>query len=272
MTLKLLRIFSICSLIIFSSSIYAQGDLMVMPKRLVFDGSQRAQEINLANTGTDSTTYAISIVQYKMTEEGNFVEISDPEENQRFATNFLRYYPRRVTLAPNEAQTVRIQVTRTGDLENGEYRSHIYFRAVEKQVALGEEAKEDSEGISINIKTVFGISIPIIIREGESTTTIDLDDLNLDTSETAPKLSLAIKRSGNMSVYGTLSVKHISPTGTTIEVGLVKGIAVYTPNIKRDFSLNLFQSPEIDYTSGKLLVTYSDENGKLLGKNEFTIK
>ncbi len=90
-------------------------------------------------------------------------------------TDFLRYFPRRVSLAPNEAQTIRVQLTRTGNLEQGEYRSHMYFRAVEEQTALGAEEAEESEGISINIKTVFGISIPIIVREGESTTNIDLD-------------------------------------------------------------------------------------------------
>src|SRR5690606_18413528 len=130
----------------------AQGDLMIMPKRLVFDGSQHSQEINLANTGQDTAVYAISFINYKMTEEGNFEQVEIPEEGQRFATDFLRYFPRRVTLAPNEAQTIRVQLTRSGNLEKGEYRSHMYFRAVEEQTALGEETEQDSEGISINIK------------------------------------------------------------------------------------------------------------------------
>ena len=43
-------------------SIYAQGDIMIMPKRLVFDGSQRSQEVNLANTGKDTAVYAISFI------------------------------------------------------------------------------------------------------------------------------------------------------------------------------------------------------------------
>ena len=112
---------------------------MIMPKRLVFDGSQRSQEINLANTGTDTAVYAISFVNYIMTEDGNFEQVEKPKEGQRFATDFLRYFPRRVTLAPKEAQTIRVQLTRTGNLEQGEYRSHMYFRAVEEQTALGKK-------------------------------------------------------------------------------------------------------------------------------------
>ncbi|CAM4139708.1 molecular chaperone [Gillisia hiemivivida] len=260
-------------LILISSGIatYAQGDLMVMPKRLVFEGSERSQEINLANTGSDTAVYAISFINYKMTESGNFEQVEEPEDGQRFATDFLRYFPRRVVLAPKEAQTVRVQLTRTGNLEPGEYRSHVYFRAVEEQIALGAEEAEDSEGISINIKTVFGISIPVIIREGESTTAINLTDITLDTEAENPKLSLVINRSGNMSVYGNLTATHIALDGTETEVGMVKGVSVYTPNSKRSFSFELRNAAEVDLSKGKLNITYKTEDGKVLGESQFNL-
>jgi len=251
---------------LFSTTGFAQGDLMIMPKRLVFDGSQRSQEINLINTGSDSATYAISVIQYKMTESGNFEEITEPEEGQRFATDFLRYYPRQVVLGPNEAQTVRIQLTRTGNLEQGEYRSHVYFRAVEEQIALGEEDQNETEGISINIKTVFGISIPVIIREGESTTAIELSGLELDRDPENPLLSLVINRTGNMSVYGELSVEHVSPEGLKTEIGKVKGLAVYTPNKQRIFTMQIKNIDDINLNSGQLNIVYKEDNGKILGE------
>ncbi len=177
---------------------------------------------------------------------------NSPEEGQRFAEGNLRYFPRRVTLAPNEAQTIRVQVTRTGNLEQGEYRSHMYFRAVEEQTALGQEEAQEAEGISINIKTVFGISIPIIIRQGESTTQINLTDIQLNREGENPKLSMVLNRSGNMSVYGNIKVDHISPEGVTTEVGMVKGVSVYTPNNKRNFSFELRNAGEVDLSYGKI--------------------
>ena len=258
-------------LLLSSELSFAQGDLMIMPKRLVFDGSQRSQEINLANTGSDTAVYAISFVNYKMTENGNFEQIEKPEAGQRFAEDYLRYFPRRITLAPNEAQTIRVQLTRTGNLEQGEYRSHMYFRAVEEQTALGEEKPEDSEGISINIKTVFGISIPIIIRHGESTTKVELSDISLDTSGELPKLSLHINRSGNTSVYGNLIVKHFSPQGKETEVGAVKGVSVYTPNEKRNFSFELRSAADVDLSKGKLDIIYNSEDGKKYGEELYKI-
>ena len=259
-------------LLLSSDISFAQGDLMIMPKRLVFDGSQRSQEINLANTGSDTAVYAISFVNYKMTENGNFKQIETPEEDQRFAEGFLRYFPRRVSLAPNESQTIRVQLTRTGNLEHGEYRSHMYFRAVEEQTALGEEKTKDSEGISINIKTVFGISIPIIIRHGKSTTQVNLNDIRLDVSGDLPKLSLSINRSGNMSVYGNLTATHIAPNGTKTEVGMVKGVSVYTPNEKRDFSFELRDATKVDLSKGKIKITYNSEDGKIYGEELYKIE
>ena len=269
---KLLSPLLLLFIFIFSGlATYAQGDLMIMPKRLVFDGSERSQEINLANTGSDTAVYAISFVNYIMTEKGNFEQVEEPEDGQRFATDFLRYFPRRVSLAPNEAQTIRVQLTRTGNLEQGEYRSHMYFRAVEEQTALGTEETEESEGISINIKTVFGISIPIIVREGESTTQIDLNELSLNTEGENPKLSLVINRSGNMSVYGNLTATHIAPDGTQTEVGMVKGISVYTPNSKRSFSFELRNAAEVDLTKGKLKVSYAEDKGETLASSEIEL-
>ena len=142
---------------------------------------------------------------------------------------------------------------------------------MEEQTALGEEDQNEAEGISINIKTVFGISIPVIIREGQSTTAIDLTDVSLNTEGENPKLSLVINRSGNMSVYGNISVTHLAPDGKTTEVGMVKGVSVYTPNTKRNFSFELRNAGEVDLSSGILKVSYSEDKGGTLATKELKL-
>ena len=251
---------------------FAQGDLMIMPKRIVFDGSQRSQEVNLVNTGSDSATYAISFIQYTMEEDGSFQQIEDPKEGQKFADDFLRYYPRSVSLAPKEAQTVRLQLTKTGNIEQGEYRSHLYFRAIEKQTALGNQgSQENQKDISINIKTVFGISIPVIIRKGTSNTKIKLTQISLETSD-KPILSFNIERDGNMSVYGNLNVHYQYNNSQPVTVGAVKGIAVYTPNRVRNFSFMLQNAENTDFSKGKLLISYVNEQGEILSKTAYELE
>lgn len=237
----------------------AQGNLLITPRRIVFDGTKRSFDLNLANVGKDTATYAISLIQIRMTEEGGFVTITEPDPGQLFATNYLRFFPRSVTLAPNESQLVKVQLVKTNELAPGEYRSHFYFRAIPKVKPLGEEElTKDTTAISVKLTPVFGITIPAIIRIGESTTKTTLSDLSFGmVNDTIPGVKLTFNRIGNMSVYGDITVDHVSPEGTVTRVGAVNGVAVYTPNKLRHFQFNLLPNTGVDFHRGKLVIVFS---------------
>ena len=261
--------------IISSTSALAQGNLLITPRRVVFEGNKRTQDLNLANTGVDSAKYNVSIVQYKMNEDGSFKEITEPEEGQRFADPFLRFFPRTVTLAPNEAQVVKMQLIKTNQLQPGEYRSHVYFRAVPKETALGTEpVNQDTTSIGVKLVPIFGITIPVIIHVGESDTKVNLTDLKMETAnDTLPRLQFAFNRTGNMSVYGDIKVEHVSPQSVVTPVGIVRGIAVYTPNEIRRFQMEL--DPKVNYHRGSLKITYtsqSDAKPKVLAESELQLQ
>lgn len=237
----------------------AQGNLLITPMRVVFEGQKKIQELNLANTGHDTARYLISLIEIRMNSNGTFERISEPDSGQLFASKFLRFFPRSVTLAPGEAQLVKVQVTKTGQLRDGEYRSHIYFRAVPDTKVQGEPARmKDSTGISVILTPVFGISIPVIIRVGPPVLTVNLTDISLDTAKNAPpRLHMVLHRTGNHSVYGDISIDHVSEKGKTTTVGIAKGLAVYTPNPFRELHMELIKKPGINYHRGKLRITYS---------------
>lgn len=245
-----------------STSVLAQGNLLITPRRVVFEGQKRSQDLNLANTGVDTAKYNVSIVQYRMREDGSFEEITEPDAGQKFADRNIRFFPRTVTLAPNEAQVVKMQLIRISELKPGEYRSHVYFRAVPKQVALGSEVvQKDTTSIGVKLIPIFGITIPVIIHVGESTTKVNLSDMNLDlVNDSTSRLQFAFNRSGNMSVYGDIQVDYVSPEAVTTPVGTVRGIAVYTPNLKRRFQMDLDSKSKIDYHKGSLKITYTSQS------------
>ncbi len=235
-----------------------QGNLLITPKRLVFEGNKRSFDLNLANIGKDSAIYAISIVQMRMKEDGNVEEITQPDPGQRFADRYIRYFPRTVNLGPGESQVVKVQMVRVNELQPGEYRSHFYFRAVPKPVPAGEKEKTDTTAISIKLTPIFGIAIPVIIRVGESDMKVSLTNLSLeDKGDQGIFLKMSINRTGNMSVYGDFAVDYIYPDGKSVRVGLANGVAVYTPNPRRFFQIPLNRIVGIDYRSGRLKVTYS---------------
>ncbi len=239
----------------------AQGNLLITPRRVVFEGAKKTQELNLANTGQDTATYNVSLVQYRMKDDGSFEEIKEPDPGQNFADKNIRFFPRTVTLAPNEAQVVKMQLYKTSDLKPGEYRSHVYFRAVPKVTALGAEEKpKDSTSLSVKLTPIFGITIPVIIRTGDSTTKVTLSDLSFQVvNDTVPRLNLTFNRSGNMSVYGDIEVNHISADGKSTQVGIIRGIAVYTPNAIRRAKMDLNRIPAVNFGSGKLQVIYTGQ-------------
>ena len=255
--------FSVCLLFVLfltSTFVSGQGNLMIMPRRVVFEGAKNSIDLTLVNTGTDTAKYVVSMVQMRMKEDGSFEQIATPDSGQFFADKYLRFFPRTVNLAPNETQMVKMQVARAENLEPGEYRSHVYFRSVPKAKPLGEMdiIKDTVSGVSIHLQPIFGITIPVILRIGENKTTVNLADLALEkVNDSTNRLNMVFNRSGNMSVYGDVFVDYVSPTGTVTRVSTVKGIAVYTPILRRKFSVNLEKMKGVDYHSGKLIVNYS---------------
>ena len=264
-------------ILFFTTSLFAQGDLLITPRRVVFEGNKRVEELNLSNAGTDTSTYNVSFVQYRMTEDGTFQEITEPDPGQNFADKNLRFFPRSVTLAPGEAQTVRMQVINKDKLAPGEYRSHVYFRAVPKEGALGmEDANTDTAALSIRLIPIFGITIPIIIRTGENNTNVSLSGLALNqVNDTTKVLTMTFNRTGNMSAYGDIRVTHISPDGTKTPIGAVNGVAVYTPNTLRRFNYLLDRDLPVNLSAGSIRVEYfsqSDRNPDKLAEGILLIK
>ena len=260
-----------------SSSALAQGNLLITPRRVVFESNKSSQEINLANTGQDSATYSVSFVQYRMTPEGSFEQIEEPDPGQMFADKIIRYFPRMVTLAPGEAQMVRMEFRRSSDMTGGEYRSHMYFRAVPKEGALGlDEPLEDTTAIGIRLTPIFGITIPVIVRVGDTEATVAIDNMQVEAvNDSTTMLSLTLTRNGNKSVYGDLTVDYEPLKGASMQVGLVRGIAVYTPNDMRRFQMELKTQEGVNYDEGKLVVRYTDaEEGKekLMAEKELLLK
>ncbi len=261
--LAFLFVFSAIFVFLPVSSI-AQGDLLIYPKRINFEGSKRTQQISLSNTGKDTARYVISVIQIRMREDGSFETITQPDPGQQFADKYFRFFPRNVVLAPNEAQTIKIQLVNTNELEQGEYRSHLYFRSEAEKEPLGEDKPVQEASISVRLVPVFGISIPVVIRVGESSMNMSLSKISfaLDKNK-MPVLQMDLNRTGNMSVYGDITVDYISEQGNQTRVATAKGLAVYTPNERRHFRLVLDKKQEINYQSGSLHVVFTDQSARV---------
>lgn len=247
-------------LLMISTLLNAQSDLLITPYRVIFEGSKKMEEVSVANTGEDSASYAISFVQYRMTEDGKLEQIKEPDSGQYFADRYVRVFPRTITLAPNEAQIVRLQVKAPADLPMAEYRSHLYFRSIVDEEAPGTETVADTS-LGIKLTPVYGITIPVIMRVGELDLKTGIEQVEL-ISDPATALKFSITRQGSKSAFGDIEVNYIDSQGKMTKVGSVKGVAVYTPLNFRRFTLPLDTTVVPDFRQGQLKISYSTAGGK----------
>lgn len=242
----------------FISQSFAQGGLLISPKRVVFEGNKQKAELSLMNTGADTATFSVSFRQYDMTEDGKLVLIEKPDSTKMFADRFLRVFPRKVTLAPGEGQTVILQLRRKAEMKDGEYRSHLWFRDEKDYAALAKKdtSKLDSNQLSVSVIAVYGMTIPIIIRTGEVNTGATLSDLQIERKDTMNSLKLTVNRTGNISISGKLTIEYVPESGKPIQVGMTN-VAIYTNITKRNVTVKLNNTQGLDLGRGKLKVSFS---------------
>jgi hypothetical protein len=96
----------------------AAGDLLVAPTRVVLDGA-RGTEVILNNIDSVPATYRVSLEVRRMNADGTLDEV-EPEKAtaaEAQALSMITYAPRRVELAPNQPQAIRIGVRSPADLD-----------------------------------------------------------------------------------------------------------------------------------------------------------
>jgi P pilus assembly chaperone PapD len=236
------------------------GDLLIAPTRIVFEGRLRTAAVTLVNTGSSAATYRITFVNLRMDANGGTreIEAAGAEPGEQFAEALIRYSPRQVTLEPGVAQTVRMQLRLPADLAPGEYRSHLLFRAV-PAVEESAQTTEPATDFSIQLTAIYGISIPVIVRHGETSAAATLSELDLVAGTAADPATLRfwIRRTGNESVYGNLTATFTPAGGKPSVVGLANGVAVYTPNPARSAGILLSVPPGVVLQNGRLHLAYS---------------
>jgi len=263
-----------------ASIVWAQGGLTVTPTRVFFEGRKRSDKVTLINTSSIAATYRVSFKNMRMLENGSYEDIEEPGQGELFADPMIRYSPRQVTLEPGASQIIRLLLRKPANLAEGEYRSHLMFRTLPSETAEEDIEKpvlEEGE-LQIQIRTLFAITIPVIARHGELTSTMTLSDLKLDLPEdtnSAPTLFLRLSRSGNKSVYGDIIVTFVPNSGELeSRVGLIRGLGVLSPYPTRTVLLALRIPDGVNFQNGQLQIAYRSSReigGDVLAEAELNV-
>lgn len=236
---------------------------MVAPTRVVFEGRDRTAEVNVMNTGDKTANYRISFVRKRMTETGDFQTITEANPGEQFSDEMIRFSPRQIELPPGKSQTIRLLLRKPAKLGEGEYRSHLLFQNVPriKQQSIETLAQRDQNDISITLTPIIGITIPVIVRQGQTKAIAILNQLSLiRPTKQDPRHMLAfnIERDGNQSIYGDLTVIFTPKNGSAKVIGRANGVSVYTPNTLRQVKLVLPLPQGVQLEKGTISVEYRE--------------
>lgn len=235
---------------------------MVFPTRMVLENNQRAGQLEIVNNSAKTVTYRITLVNRRMDENGKFRPAETAGPGELFADSMLSYSPRRVTLAAGAGQVIRIMARKPADLAAGEYRSHLLFS--EQAEPTGRtSAQPPTDGaaeIGVALTALVGVSIPVILRSGETSATVTLGNLGLIKAAAGQPASLAVdvQRSGSQSCYGDLTVSFTPAGGAALDIGRANGVAVYTPNALRHVKIPLNPPAGAVLANGILTVSYRE--------------
>ncbi len=130
-------------------------------------------------------------------------------------------------------------------------------------------------GLSVNLRAVYGVSIPVIVRQGEAAATARLSGLSLQPPGPGggdPALRFRLERRGDVSLYGNLVATFHPARGKTVVLGQANGVAVYSPNGVRSGALALRIPPAIRQQPGEMRLAYVTADQQVLAEAELAIQ
>lgn len=239
------------------------GDLVVSPTRVELEGRNRSATVTLTNRGSETALFRISLIAMEMDEQGSLKAVDQPPAGMMTAEELVRYAPRQVDIPPGGTQTVRLILRKPTELAAGEYRSHMFFRAVPPEDAgRAVDEKAGQGGVSVKLTPIFGITIPVIVRHGDLDLKVAMSDFAVVPDKEKKKLTFKLSRQGTKSAYGDVKVEYLpAGGGAPVVVGEVTRLAVFTPNTDRMVEVPIVVPPGITLGKGMLKVLYRQVDG-----------
>ena len=215
-----------------SVSAESESSLMVVPSRVVMEGTQRSASITLWNRSAHAATFTVSFLHFDMDERGRLSEV--PAGDGMKVEEMLLVAPASVRLEPGEGQVFRMLLHKPAQLPAGEYRVHLAFRALPEAAAISSEPQTPG----VELQTLMGLSVPLIIRHHTTGSRVAIQDLHYGDGPSA-MLTLKLHREGDQSVYGNLHLSWVDEMGVQQSLATLRGIAVYPSQEHRLVELSL---------------------------------
>jgi hypothetical protein len=197
-----------------NASLAGQG-VMVAPHAVFIDHRVRSGSVLLYNPGTEPVEVTISTMfGYPMTDSTGAIvlrTVDAPDSTLPSALAWVQAFPRRLTVAPRERQTVRLLARPPVGLADGEYWLRLVIAAQAGRVPITGvgDTTAIQVGLTLEVRTIIGVNY----RKGAVTTGVALSNVRAqlvgDTLVTWSRL----ERRGNAAFIGMIRETLVDSAG-----------------------------------------------------------
>lgn len=195
----------------------AQG-VLVAPHYLVMDHRTRSGLVTVYNPGNDPIEVSIgTLFGYPVTDSaGQFTLLTpeNPDSSLPSATGWVEAYPRRLSLAPRERQTVRLLGRPPASLSDGEYWTRLVVTA--KGGTLPVSGVADTAAIRVGLTLEVRTILPVFYRKGALETGAAISNVRTTVIGDSLEIRARLERQGSAAFIGTLRGSLVDSTGKEV--------------------------------------------------------
>ena len=159
-----------------------------------------------------------------MMPDGSIEEVAKSSPGYTSARDMILCATKPITLPPNQQQSMRIMARAPKGLQAAEYQVHMLFRAVPPPRPAAP-APGQVKGIAFEIRPIYGVAIPVIVRLGNLEAKAGIANVQLTSDKGKPAVGFDLSRQGSRSTFGEVRVLK---AGIAEPIALQRGVAVYT--------------------------------------------
>jgi len=188
--------------------------VVVAPHAVIMDHRSRSGSVLLYNPNPEPAEITISLLYgYPVTDStGNIVlrTVETPDSTEPSAAGWLQAFPRRLTVAPLERQTIRLLARPPAGLKDGEYWARLVIAAKGGRVPVTGVADTAIKiGLTLEVRTIIGINY----RKGAVQTGVRLSNVRATPAGDTVQVHARLERTGNAAFIGTVHAVLTDSTG-----------------------------------------------------------
>lgn len=207
-------------------SLAAQG-VMVAPHAVYIDHRARSGSVLLYNPGTERVEVTIStIFGYPTTDSAGAIKLDTlVRDSSLSALAWIQAFPRRLTVAPRERQTVRLLARPPAGLADGEYWVRLVIAAQAGRVPITgvSDTTAIQVGLTLEVRTIIGVNY----RKGPVTTGLALSNVRAQVLHDSLITRSRLERRGNAAFVGMVRATLVDSAGR-VRSSFSSPIGVYT--------------------------------------------